>query len=79
MNKVKLKLNTDKTEFNITGDKHNRDSLIPIFSVIFLQSSIVLGVTCDSENIFDNHTGKVCHACYYHLRDLRHICVVWFC
>ena len=30
-----------------------------------------LGVTFDLENTFDNHIGKACHACYYHIRDLR--------
>ena len=32
-----------------------------------------LGVTFDSEDTFDSHVGKVYRACYYHLRDLRHI------
>ena len=29
-----------------------------------------LGVIFDSENTFDTNLGKVCHAPYYHLRDL---------
>ena len=29
-----------------------------------------LGVTFDSYDTFDSHVGKVCRACYYHLRDL---------
>ena len=40
MNGVKLKLNPDKTEFIITGDKYTRESLTPKFPVIFLQSSV---------------------------------------
>ena len=78
---MKLKLNPDKTEFIIIGDKHARESLIPKFPVTLLQSSITLaekvkiklGVTFDSENTFDSHVGKVCCACYYNHRDLRHI------
>ena len=34
---------------------------------------IHVDVTFDSENTFDNFIAKVCHACYYLLRDLRHI------
>ena len=69
------------TEFIIIGDKHTRDSFIPKFPVTLLQSSITpaeevksLGVTFDSEKTFDSHVGKVCHACYYYLRDLQCIC-----
>ena len=55
---------------------------MPNLHITFLQSSIRLaeevkknlGVTFKSENPFDNHVGKVCHACYYYLRDLQHIC-----
>ena len=32
-----------------------------------------LGVTFDSGNTFASHITKVCHACYYHLRDFRRI------
>ena len=28
----------------------------------------------DSEDTFVSHVGKVCHACYYHVRDLQRIC-----
>ena len=30
-----------------------------------------LGVTFDSGNTFASHITKVCHACYYHLKDFR--------
>ena len=30
-----------------------------------------LGVTFDSGNAFASHITKVCHACYYHLKDFR--------
>ena len=78
---VKLKLNPDKTKFIIIVVKHTRESLKPNFLILFLHSSISsavevknLGVTFVQENTFDNHTAKVCHACYYHFRDLQHIC-----
>ena len=69
------------TEFIIIVDKHTIESLSPKFLVKFLQNSIMpageeknTGVTFDSEDTFDRNVGKVCHVCYYHLRDLRHIC-----
>ena len=81
MNGVELKLNPDKTEFIIIGDKHTRESPMPKLPIIFLKSSItspeevkILGVTFNSGNTFDNHIGKICHACYSHLRNLQHIC-----
>ena len=34
-----------------------------------------LGVNFDSGYTFASHITKVCCACYYHLKNLRHICV----
>ena len=31
------------------------------------------GVTFNSYNTFDNYIAKVCHACYYHLRDMQRV------
>ena len=80
MDGVKLKLNPEKTEFIIIGQKAIRESLAPNFPVPLLQNNISpsvevknLGVIFDSDNSFDNHVAKVCRACYYHLRDLRRI------
>ena len=77
---VKLKLNPEKNEFIIIGQKATRESLAPNFPVPLLQNNISppvgvknLGVTFDSDNSFDNHLAKVCRACYYHLCDLRRI------
>ena len=77
---VKLRLNPEKTEFIIIGQKATRESLAQNFSVPLLQNNISpsvevknLGVNFDSDNSFDNHVAKVCRACYYHLRDLRRI------
>ena len=80
MDGVKLKLNPEKTEFIIIGQKAIRESLAPNFPAPHLQNNISpsvevknLGVIFDSDNSFDNHIAKVCRACYYHLRDLRRI------
>ena len=64
----KLKLNPDKTEFIIIGEKHTREALMPKLPTEEVWN---LGVTLDSENTFDNHIVKACHTCYHHLRDLR--------
>ena len=81
MDGVKLKLNPEKNEFFIIGQKAIRESLAPNFPVSLLQNNISpsmevknLGVIFDSDNSFDNHVAKVCQACYYHLRDLQRIC-----
>ena len=80
MDGAKLKLNPEKTEFIIIGDRQARESLIQKFPTQLLGNSISptntvknLGVTFDSGNTFTSHITKVCHACYYHLKDLRRI------
>ena len=77
MDGVKLKLNPEKTEFIIIGQKAIRESLAPNFPVPLLQNNISpsvevknLGVIFESDNSFDNHVAKVCRTCYYHLCDL---------
>ena len=77
---VKLKLNPEKTEFIIIGDRQARESLIQKFATQLLGNSIYptdtvknLGVTFDSGNTFTSHITKVCHARYYQLKDLRHL------
>ena len=64
---VKLKLNPEKTEFIIIGDRQARNSISPTDTVKNL------GVTFDSGNTFTSHITNMCHACYYHFKDLRHI------
>ena len=78
MDSVKLKLNPEKTEFIIIGQKAIRESLAPNFPVPLLQNNISpsvevknLGVIFYSDNSFDNHVAKVCRACYYHSLELR--------
>ena len=77
---VKLKLNPEKTEFIIIGDRQARESLINKFPTQLLGNSISptdtvknLGVIFDSGNTFSNHITNTCRACYYHLKDLRRI------
>ena len=77
---VKLKLNPEKTEFIIIGQKAIRELLAPNFPVPLLQNNISpsvevknLGIIFDSDNSFDNHVAKICRACYYYLRDLQRI------
>ena len=77
---VKLKLNPEKTEFIIIGDRQARESLITKFPTQLLGNSISptdtvknLGVIFDSGNTFSNHITNMCRACYYHLKDLRRI------
>ena len=76
----KLKLNPEKTEFIIIGDRQARESLINKFPTQLLGNSISptdtvknLGVIFDSGNTFSNHITNMCRACYYHLKDLRRI------
>ena len=75
---VKLKLNPEKTEFIIIGDRQARECLINKFPTQLLGNSISptdtvknLGVTFDSGNT--NHITNMYRACYYHLKDLRRI------
>ena len=78
MDGVRLKLNPEKTEFTVTGDRQARESIMQKFPTQFFGNSISptnevknLGVTFDSGNTFASHITKVCRACYYHLKDLR--------
>ena len=77
---VKLKLNSEKTEFIIIGDRQASESFINKFPTQLLGNFISpidtiknLGVTFDSGNTFTSHITNICHACYYHLKDLRRI------
>ena len=77
MDGVRLKINAEKTEFTVIGDKQARESLVQKFPTQFLGNSISspnevknLGVTFDSGNTFASHITKVCCACYYHPKDI---------
>ena len=80
MDGVKLKLNPEKTEFIIIGDRQTRDSLIQKFLTQLLgnfisPTDIIKNpvVTFVSSNTFTSNITKVCCACYYHLKELRRI------
>ena len=80
MGGMKLKLNLEKTEFIIVGDRQARESFMEKFPTQLLRNSISstnvvknLCITFDSGNTFTSHITKVCCACYYHLKDLRGI------
>ena len=69
MDSVKLKLNLEKTEFIIIGDKPIKESLAPNFVVPLLQNNISpsvevknVGIIFDSDYSLDNHIAKVCWA-----------------
>ena len=65
MNGVRLKLNPEKTEFTVIGDRQARGSIIQKFPTQFLENSISptnevrnLGVTFDSGNTFASHINQ---------------------
>ena len=80
MDIMKLKLNPEKTELIIIGDRQSRESFILKFPTHLLGTSVSptdtvknLGVTFDFGNTFTSHITRICPACYYHLKDLRRI------
>ena len=80
MDGVKLKLNPERKQNSLSMVIDKPESLIQKFPTQFLGNSISptdivknLGVTFDSRNIFTSLITKVCCACYYYLKNLRHI------
>ena len=83
MNGVKLKLNPQKTEFIIIGDRQARESLIPKFPTQLLRNYVSpidtfknLGVTFDSGNTFNRHITKVFRAWYK--GHITKVCRAWY-
>ena len=79
MDGVRPKLNPEKKEFTVIGDRPG-SPLCKNFPPSFLEilsppTNKVknLGVTFDSGNTYASHITKVCRACYYHLKDFRGI------
>ena len=75
-----LLLKSNKTEAIITGTRQKlakfdqSDGIIVSRSTVpFVPKLRVLGMTIDSELIFDDHVTDVLRACNYHIRALRHI------
>ena len=76
----KLKLNPSKTEFLLIGTKLEREKFLNNFPCLLLgqetnpsTSAKNLGVLFDSSLNFRKHISQTCRACFYHIRDLRHI------
>ena len=75
-----LKLNPDKTEFILLGNKFLKSKLSSFFPIDILGEEIIpeksvrnLGVTFDSNFDFSKHVSKICASCLYHIRDFRRI------
>ena len=80
MKSSKLKLNSDKTEFIISGTKQQKHKLSNHFPVKLLENDISpsdsvrnLGVILDSNFSFHKHASNMCKSCFYHIRDIRRI------
>ena len=76
----KLKLNPDKTEFLIIGNKSQRAKFDSIFPIDLMGNSTTpsssvrnLGVIFDKDLNFNDHVSAVCKSCNYHMRDFRRV------
>ena len=76
MNRIKLKLNKDKTEFLIAGTSHQHAKVminsLSISGAIIPASPCVknLGVIIDSELALSDHVTYICKSCYHYLRNI---------
>ena len=79
-NLVEFEILPIKNPIGVSTSRNGNTShcLIQTFPTQFLGNSISptdivknLGVTFDTGNTFTSHINKVCHACYYHFKDLR--------
>ena len=80
MSANKLKLNPDKTEFIVFGNKKQHAELASFFPTDILGNNLVpavtvknLGVKFDSCLNMSKQVSEVIKGCYYHIRDLRRI------
>ena len=80
MSANKLKLNPDKTEFIVFGNKAQRSALSSFFPIDILGNKLVpsdtvrnLGVKFDSSLDMSQQISCVIRSCYYHIKDLRRI------
>ena len=76
----KLKLNPDKTEFMLIGNKCHRTNFDSKFPLELIGSKLSpapsarnLGVTFDSDFKFITHINNIVKNCFYHIRDFRRI------
>ena len=79
----KLKLNPDKTEFMVIGNKCHCNRFDSRFPVDILNNSIpptahakIIGLIIDSELNFQRHIKNTVRVCNYFIRDIRYsLCV----
>ena len=78
MSMNKLKLNPDKTEFLLIGNKQQQSKYLSMFPIELLgvktnpaKSAQNLGVILDKNFTFHSHISGVCDSCFYHMQDLR--------
>ena len=79
MNRNKLKINEEKTEFLIVGT--SRQYAKVLFDSLSVSGTIIpaspyvknLGVIIDEELILNNHITYICKSCYHYLRTIRTI------
>ena len=77
MNRNKLKINEDKTEFLIAGT--SRQYAKVLFDYLSVSGTILpsgpdvknLGVITDEELTLNNHITYICKSCYHYLRNTR--------
>ena len=75
----KLKLNPDKTEFLLIGNKRQRSKYLSMFPIELLgvetypaKCACNLGVIFNKNFNFRSHIYAICSSCICHIRDLRH-------
>ena len=80
MSTNKLKLNPDKTEFLLSGNKQHWSKYLSMFPIKLLgvetypsKSARNLGVIFDKNFNFRSHISAICSSCIYHIRQLRYI------
>ena len=76
----KLKLNPDKTEFLLIGNKTQRTKFTHLFPVDLLGNLVApapsarnLGVELDEDFSLKKHVANLCRNCNYHIRDFKRI------
>ena len=81
MYKNKLKLNPDKTEFLLIGNKCHRKNFTSTFPIDILGNQISpkptarnMGVLFDSDFNFIPHINSIVKSCNYNICQFRHIC-----
>ena len=80
MSTNKVKLNPDKTEFLLIGNKWQQSKFPSMFPIELFgvktnpaKSAHNIVVIFDKKFTFRSHISAVCSSPYYHIRDLRHI------